>query len=770
MTDPENPVKTTVPLLGERDLVLWALALLCLAVGLALGGRWQEDGAGADGYGIAAALVAIALATLVGRRSLAIRLGTSPGEPTTSRHPLVALFVISFVVLFVEVLLIRYTSAQFRVFSFYKNVPLVGCFLGLGLGCYLGRGGPRQILLFLAWLFPLAVFLSQGAPLLDSALGRWAATGSSEHILGDVVERQGGGADWLSQLAMGIFCVVTFVVICALFVALGRLLGQAFVGVSRLPAYNANILGSLSGILGFAAMGQLQTPPPLWVAVGTLPLLAWLKGARRGVALLLILASVVVVGREGPGETLWSPYQKLVGKEIPAGPGGTGTDTTGYLVRISDVFYQVAVDLGPEAIAQLGFNPFPHYDLVYRGLENPGRVLVVGAGTGNDVAAALRAGAEQVDAVDIDPAILELGRQHHPEKPYADPRVHWVVDDARAAFRRLPAGSYDVVVFGLLDSHTQLGISSVRLDNYVFTVESLRSAAALLRPGGRLVVSAAVFRPWFGERIQSLVRAGCGAEPEIEIRSNWVTYFCQVDDPPTTADGPALPRSGEENDTDALLPTDDWPFLYLPERGIPRAYLVVLALLVIASLTVLRIGGLGRTELGARGAHLFFLGAAFLLIEVYAINRLALLFGTTWRVSAVTIAGVLLLIVLGNFTIVRWPGIPYGLAYSALFLTLSTGWWLGPEVALGHGMVAALAYSLLLLSPIYFAALVFARSFSASVIAGPALGANILGSVLGGWIEYATMAVGIRAMALLALVFYLLSLLALLRSQNSREA
>src|SRR5205085_4132812 len=113
---------------------------------------------------------------------------------------------------------------------------------------------------------------------------------------------------------------------------------------------------------------------------------------------------------------------------------------------ISDVFYQVAVDLRPASVQRAGANPFPHYDEAFRALATPPRrVLVVGAGTGNDVAAALRAGATEVDAVDIDPAVVALGRRHHPEHPYDDARVRVIVDDARAAFRRLPARHYDVV-------------------------------------------------------------------------------------------------------------------------------------------------------------------------------------------------------------------------------------------------------------------------------------------------------------------------------------
>src|SRR2546427_12123699 len=42
--------------------------------------------------------------------------------------------------------------------------------------------------------------------------------------------------------------------------------------------------------------------------------------------------------------------------------------------------------------------------------------------TGNDVASALRHGAEHVDAVEIDPIIYKIGVQYHPESPYSSPR------------------------------------------------------------------------------------------------------------------------------------------------------------------------------------------------------------------------------------------------------------------------------------------------------------------------------------------------------------
>jgi SAM-dependent methyltransferase len=710
--------------------------------------------------GLALAVFALGVSIAGSRVGLTVDDVTPERGTRATRSPRLTLFLASFVALFVEMVLIRYAGSQIRIFAFYKNVPLISAFLGIGLGCSIGGTRPPRVLWLLAWTIPLAVFLAHAPFLLGGPLGRLAAMATSEHLLGDVVVVQTPtglqAVGW--QLGMGVVCVTTLVVLTLFFVPIGRLLGDAFERLPRLEAYTINIAGSLAGTGTFIVLGSLWAPPWAWFLVGLLPLLWWFED-RAQMALaggLILLAAIAVV--PSVGETIWSPYQKLVGHPVSFKLTPRGDELSGYLVEISDVFYQVAVDLRPEAVARAGANPFPHYDEALAGLgAPPKRVLVVGAGSGNDVAAALRAGADHVDAVDIDPAIVSLGRAHHPERPYDDPRVRVVVDDARAAFRHLPPHTYDAILFGLLDSHTQLGISSVRLDNYVFTRESLAEARRLLVPGGSIVLTAATFREWFRQRFQDLLTATCDTPVVIQSRAYWVTYRCRVENPDAALTGVALDRT---------LPTDDWPFLYLPVRGVPAGYLLVVGLLAIGSIGLLRAHGLSTRGFTAYHGHLFFLGAAFLLMEVYAINRLALLFGTTWIVSAVAIVTVLTLIVAANLTVGAAGQIPYGLAYAGLAASLLFSFAIDPQDVLGRGLGLAVAYALLVLLPVYFAGLVFARSFARAPAAGPAMGANMLGSVVGGWSEYATMAVGIRRLALMALVFYLGSLVCLVRAKE----
>ena len=750
-----------------RSLRAWAVLCLALGGGLAFAAReiaarggvavYEQPALGiARGEGLALAAAGLLAALLCGwaPRGLAEPPATAA---RVAARPYLTLFLVSFIALFVELMLIRYCASQIRIFAFYKNVPLIGCYLGLGLGCFLARGDARHARAFLLWMIPVAVGLSAGSLLASNALGKLAAIGTSEHMLGDYVPRAAGRSHELaSQLLMAGFCVTTLVVITLLFALLGRLLGEAFERVPRLPAYTANIAGSLAGILGFLGFSLLETPPPLWFAAGLAPL-AWWAARPRDVALFLGLAALCCAAvLPSYGDTVWSRYQKLVGHEIPVGGG------TGYLVEISDVFYQIAVDRRPERLASGARDPFPHYGLLYQQVPRPDHVLIVGAGTGNDVAAALHAGASQVDAVDIDPAIVRMGRLHHPERPYDDPRVHVVVDDARHAFRALEPARYDLVVFGLLDSHTQLGVSSVRLDNYVFTVESLGEARRLLAPGGRIAVTAAVFEPWFGRRLETMLAAATGGTVDVTRNGYWTTFL----GPPegeAEASGVAPPDALR-----ASLPSDDWPFLYLPERAVPAAYLWVVGAMAVASVLVLRLSGLPFARFDRYHGHLFFLGAAFLLMEVHAINRLALLFGTTWLVSGLTIALVLVLILAANLTMMAFERLPYAIAYAGLALSLAASFLAAPGDVIGRGSAAALGLAVVLLSPVYFAGLVFARSFRRASLAGAAIGANILGSVLGGWVEYSTMALGVRALLVLAALFYGLSLALLARSAPAR--
>jgi hypothetical protein len=211
--------------------------------------------------------------------------------------------------------------------------------------------------------------------------------------------------------------------------------------------YSINVAGSLLGIWLFAGLSAFSLPPVVWLAVACGLLLPYaLCGRERAVNLGLIAAAVlggVLVSREPRAiESHWSPYQKLVLKNATSLLDGW----EGQMITVNNAGYQVMLDLDPARVAA---NPriaaelrgLSQYDLPLRFKPGAGRVLIVGAGSGNDVAGALRGGAQSVTAVEIDPAIIAMGRRHHPERPYDSPRVTVVNDDARSFFATTASNS-----------------------------------------------------------------------------------------------------------------------------------------------------------------------------------------------------------------------------------------------------------------------------------------------------------------------------------------
>src|SRR5262249_28225799 len=149
----------------------------------------------------------------------------------------------------------------------------------------------------------------------------------------------------------------------------------------------------------------------------------------------------------------------------------------GYAINVNNVNHQMILPWQQKE---------PFYRRVYE--VAPGhtfdKVLVLGAGTGSDVATALAHGARSVTAVEIDPRIAQLGVQLHPDRPYSDPRVRIVVDDGRA-FLRNTNEKYDLIIFALPDSLTLTSsVTSLRLESFLLTQDAIRAARDRLSGDG----------------------------------------------------------------------------------------------------------------------------------------------------------------------------------------------------------------------------------------------------------------------------------------------
>jgi hypothetical protein len=411
--------------------------------------------------------------------------------------------------------------------------------------------------------------------------------------------------------------------------------------------------------------------------------------------------------------------------------------------------------------------------------DNPNRVLLVGGGSGNDAAGALRHNAEDITVVEIDPVIIDMGLRYHPERPYEDERITILTDDARGFFAT-SEGGYDVIVFGLLDAHTTLGMTSARLDHYVYTRESIQMAKDLLAPGGIAFLSFAVQKPFIADRMAGALTEVFGEEPisfefpttahgwggAMFIAGNLEMAHRNISSDPQLSQ---LIESFKETHPLSLTyttrtTTDDWPYVYLRSPSIPPLF-VFLAVLVLGLFFLgRRVTGAPKRLWSEDGTswHFFFLGAAFLLLEVQNISKATIALGSTWWVNGIIIAGVLVMILMANLLAARFPRMPLAPVYITLLGTCLALYFVNlAQFAPMQFVWKALIVGGITCLPMLFSGIIFIRSFAKSDHKDIAFGANLLGALVGALLEPVTFLAGVRFLLLVVGLLYLASWVAL---------
>lgn len=662
---------------------------------------------------------------------------------------LAQLFLASFLALYFELLIIRYLSTEIRTFAYQKNLPLIASFLGIGLGMILGR--PRQRLLrAFPWVATALFLLIRYAKSLHlTHLGLQ----TSDYFLWGIHNLPLPHFPLIALYLIAVFVVLALIV--AFFVVLGGIVGQYLKDVAPLRGYGVNLAGSLAGVGAFAALSFFNAPPVCWLLIGLLLMVPFFY--KQKFALLLF---AVIIGLTGLPDrnTWWSPYYRidLYAVPVPGSPPST------YLLTVNHDYHQKMVDLSPDFLTrypdqELNRSASSNYELPYRLVTDPGRVLILGAGTGNDVAAALRHGATHVDAVEIDPVIRELGRKYHPEHPYASSRVSVHINDARA-FLKATRERYDLIVFGYLDAHTLISsYSSLRLDNYVYTLESFQEARKLLTDRGTLIVAFASGRSFVTDRMYATLEKAFGAPPA----TYWTGYdgagVVFIEGSARTHELQGFPRFTPDPEAlaNTTAATDNWPFLYLAGRRIPILVLIVLVAFTLCAKILLRKTAALSWRSHREYFHLLLLGAGFLLLETKGVTDLALLFGSTWIVNAVVIAVFLTMALVANALAIVCP-IPRKLAFAVLFVMLGIGIFLPYSFLNGTSLgVKILGSGLLVGLPVFFSGLIFSDCFRSVANPSEALGMNLFGAMIGGMLENLVMIGGTALLGVIAALLYL---------------
>jgi SAM-dependent methyltransferase len=736
------------------------------------------------------------------------RLGPLGSWEQSANRAGIDLFVASFLVLFFELTCIRWFGATVIFLTFFTNLVLMASFLGVSVGC-LAASRRWNLIRGFSLVAALAVALAYGA--------LWGYARFNQVVV-DVGSQQSPqliyfGTDArvrdISTFVVPIEVVggVFFVLIAVMFIGLGQEIGRRFDAIpNRVAAYTADILGSLTGILAFGVSSFLQLPALVWFAVTLATSLLFVTGWKwRWAHLLASAAALFVVAktdypRSPEGTTVlntWSPYY-LVSYKPSAG-----------WIDVNNLNHQGMHEIGKSGSAYM----LPYLLNRDAGGRSFEEILIIGAGSGNDVAAALKSNPRHIDAVEIDPVINAIGQRDHPDQPFSDPRVSIHLDDGRSFVRRSEK-QYDLIVYALVDSLVlHSSYSSLRLESFLFTEQAFREIKARLRPGGVFALYNFYRQGWVVGRLEKLVETVFGSRPIVvslpyqetispsnnqrgfitfllvgnagspviaNIRSKLEaqSFFWLNPEPRFNESingyGPDPPPLEREVQTapefkkiglarvDATgisrIPTDQWPFLYLREASIPSLNLRGMAIVAVFSLLILLIFAPVRRV--RPNGQMFFLGAGFMLLETKGVVHMALLFGATWMVNSIVFAAILCMILLSNFVVLHqrprrlWP------YYVLLMLVLAINSLIPMAGFLDlPGAAKVVASCAVVFIPVFFAGIIFATSFRDSLQPDIDFGSNIGGIILGGLSEYFSLLGGFNSLLWIAIGYYLLSAL-----------
>jgi len=647
--------------------------------------------------------------------------------------PVPRLILGSALMLFLELALIRWLGANIVHLSYFTNFVLLGSFLGIGVGFLISRGSWSV----LPWTPVMLALLVVAVLVFPVSVDRSGA----DVIFFTAFDTTGPPA-WL-------MLPVVFVLSAFILVGPAEVVGRCFGRLPPLTAYRWDLVGSLIGIGLFSVLSLVWAPSYVWGSIVAVAFLVLVGGWQRWLAALAGTGIVVaLVGESMAAGVSWSPYYKVSTRDVQDREFGTRV-----YISVNGVPHQ---SMSParwklSRASEIYGAPYARRDDAP--LEN---VLVVGSGSGSDVAIALSEGAERVDAIDIDPRIVEIGVERNPDHAYQDPRVTRHINDGRA-FLEDTDEKYDLILFALPDSLSLVsGASQIRLESFLFTEEAMRSAHEHLTDEGMFAMYNYYREDWLIDRLGGTVAAVFGHEPCIDLFGGATAVVSAAKEAANQKCGPEnhdLPASYVEP------ASDDAPFLYYAGGMVPSIYLWALGGILLVSLVVVRMFG-GPFRAMRPYADLFFMGAAFLLLETKSIATFALLFGTTWIVNAMVFAGVLVIVLAAVETTRRFrtPRLPTVFALVAGSLALA--YVVKPEWLLELSFAPRLVVAVLLaFLPIYLANIAFAKRFAASGDSQSAFGINLLGAIVGGCLEYAALLTGYRNLLVLVAFLYLAAFL-----------
>ena len=482
----------------------------------------------------------------------------------------------------------------------------------------------------------------------------------------------------------------------------------------------------------------------------------------------LFLTIILSLNVKDNKETIYSPYQNITVQHLssPINP---------IIIQNGHLFYQTILNLSDDLLFTREkeildiriMGPWVNkthekefYNLPYSiSKKKPKSVLIIGSGAGNDVAAANRFNINNIKAVEIDPVIAKLGHKYHPEEPYQNKNVEIINDDARNYISKTEE-KFDAIVYALLDSQTNLSAKGgIRLDSYVYTVEAFKEAREKLNKNGYIFLSFFVQEKKLGYKIFSMLDAAFGKKPLVIKSEANDRYIFVVSENFENFQFNHLKffktKKYFNNESFQIdLSTDDWPFLYMPEKIYPITYLSIVIILILSS--TFFINKIFRLSRNNFSLSCFFLGAGFMLIETKSITEIAKYYGSTWMVTGFVIICVLIMAFIANLMVIKKVKISKTQVYSLLILTIIFGYYLFiKRYYFIDKNYLRLLVPIILSLPILFSGLAFSNELLKINSVPKALSSNILGAMFGGFLEYNSMYFGFSFLYLLACFLYI---------------
>lgn len=472
----------------------------------------------------------------------------------------------------------------------------------------------------------------------------------------------------------------------AVFLALAALV------MSRRPRGRWSLL---TIIITLFLLGSNQFFPWLTINMGNLP-------AEKPIADSLNIANSTIIA------TRWDAFART--DLIAPGDGGP------YRLYMDGAAGSVMPpDVNNEFLWEdIGFFPFA--------TEQPQRVFLIGPGGGLDVWFALQSGAEEIVGVEVNPASVALVEAYaaYNGALYERPEVRLLIDDGRSVLQR-DQSQYDLIFLSQLVTLAAERNGYALVENTAYTVEAFRTYLNHLTPNGQIGIklydeptltravstALATFRQEGlsdQEGLQHLIALlDTRAEPPIPLLIISKSAFTREDalslgavaqqvgftplylpdvmaQPPLDAVAAGTASftdvvADSENDLSAT--TDNRPFFYQFERGIPQTMRPLLwgmgavFLLMVGWVTMQQRGqSVGRW---AMTAPLYFagLGLGFILVEIGIIQQTRLFLGHPTTATTVVIATLLVGGGLGSGLGGRWFKKETGLIVEPLLLVIA---------------------------------------------------------------------------------------------------